>query len=145
MLRSLWKHLKPCKYITKIFNNMLSLNNAPNYSTWFYLWRMQGGAAQRGTPGYNGTPGYCVVHHVLMLSLILSPYHLVSCKGLGWALCYSLGTQVMSLQMSKEFSWDIISLLYRLFVIQTKCICSRAEYLNSRSMHWLYTWMDAAK
>ena len=39
-----------------IFNNMLSLYDTSNYSTWFYLWRMQGGATQRGTPGY------CVVH-----------------------------------------------------------------------------------
>ena len=37
---------------------MLSLNDAPNYSTWFYLWRMQGGATQRGTPVY------CVVHQM---------------------------------------------------------------------------------
>ena len=36
---------------------MLSLNDAPKYSTWFYLWWTQGGATQRGTPGY------CVVHH----------------------------------------------------------------------------------
>ena len=43
---------------------MLSLNVAPNYSTWFYLWRTQSGATQRSTPGYNGTPGYCVVHHL---------------------------------------------------------------------------------
>ena len=43
---------------------MLSLNDAPNYSTWFYLWRTQGGATQRSTPVYNGTPGYCVVHHI---------------------------------------------------------------------------------
>ena len=28
---------------------MLSLNETPHYSTWFYLWRMQGGAIQRGT------------------------------------------------------------------------------------------------
>ena len=52
------------KLITTIFNSMLSLNDAPNYSTWFYLWRTQGGATQRGTPGYYGTPGYCVVHHL---------------------------------------------------------------------------------
>ena len=48
-----------------IFNDMLSLNDAPNYSTWFYLWQTQGGATQRGTPGYNGIPGYCIVHHIL--------------------------------------------------------------------------------
>ena len=36
---------------------MLSLNVAPNYSTGCYFWWMQDGAAQRGTPGYKGTPG----------------------------------------------------------------------------------------
>ena len=41
---------------------MLSVNDSPNYSTWFYLWGTQGGTTQRGTPGY------CVVHH---LSLII--------------------------------------------------------------------------
>ena len=41
-----------------IFNNMLSLNDASNYSTWFYLGRKQGGTTQRGTPGY------CVVHQM---------------------------------------------------------------------------------
>ena len=43
---------------------MLSLNDAPNYSTSFYLWRTQGGATQRGTPGY------CVVHHLQFKELI---------------------------------------------------------------------------
>ena len=42
---------------------MLSLNDAPNYFTWFYLWRTQGGATQRGTPGY------CVVHHIIYIGL----------------------------------------------------------------------------
>ena len=46
-----------------IFNIMLSLDDAPNYSTWIYLLWTQGGATQRSSPGYNGTPGYCVVHH----------------------------------------------------------------------------------
>ena len=42
-----------------IFNNMLSLNDAPNYSTWFYLWRTQGGATQLGSryPGVERYPG----------------------------------------------------------------------------------------
>ena len=30
---------------------------------------MQGGTTQRGTPGYNGTPGYCVVHQIVSLHL----------------------------------------------------------------------------
>ena len=36
---------------------MLSLNDASNYSTWFYFWWTQDGAAQRDTPGYNGNMG----------------------------------------------------------------------------------------
>ena len=42
-----------------VFNNMLSLNDAPNYATWFYLLRMQGDATQ------CSSLGYCVVYHVL--------------------------------------------------------------------------------
>ena len=49
---------------------MLSVNDAPNYSTRFYFWWTQDGTAQRGTPGYNGTLRYCVVH----LFMICSPY-----------------------------------------------------------------------
>ena len=54
VLRSLWKYLKPSKIMT-VLNNMLSLNDAPNYFTRFYFWWMQDGAAQSGTPGYNGS------------------------------------------------------------------------------------------
>ena len=46
-----------------VFNNMLSLNDVPNYSTWFYSWRMQGGTTQ------HGTPGNCVVHIILFKSI----------------------------------------------------------------------------
>ena len=52
---------------------MLSLNNALNYCTWFYFWWTQDGAAQRGTPGYNGTLGYCVVHQIHESHIIFCP------------------------------------------------------------------------
>ena len=40
-----------------VFNNMLSLNDVPNYSTWFYSWRMQGGTTQHGTQG----TAWCII------------------------------------------------------------------------------------
>ena len=61
VLRSLWKYFKPSKFITRVYNNMLSLNDAPNYCTWFYFWWMRDGAAQRGTLGY------CVVHQLCLM------------------------------------------------------------------------------
>ena len=55
--RSLWKHLKPRKS-QRFFNNMLPLNDAPNYTMYDFT---SGG---RKVAPHNGVPrGFGMVHH----------------------------------------------------------------------------------